>query len=269
MQLASLESCFSNSFTALKARSPVVLNITNYVAMDLTANALLALGASPIMAHAGAELEEMVGIADAVVLNIGTLDEGWLRSMLAAAKFAALKGKPVVLDPVGAGASKLRTEAAQAILDTGAVKVVRGNASEILALFGGVGGTRGVDSVADSGDAVLVGKAAAEKTQAVVTISGEVDYLFAPGGAALCRNGSARMTQVTAMGCTATSLIGAFVGVNADPFAGALTAMTVMGIAGEQAAAVSQGPGSFRVAFLDALGNFGVENFIKARAALL
>ena len=266
---ASIESCFSASFESLKARSPVVLNITNYVAMDLTANALLAIGASPIMAHAGAELEEMVSIADAVVLNIGTLDGEWLRSMLAAAKFAASKGKPVVLDPVGAGASKLRTEAAQAILDTGAVRVVRGNASEILALFGGAGGTRGVDSVAASSDAAAVGKRAAEKTQAVITISGEVDYLFAPGRAALCRNGSARMTQVTAMGCTASSLVGAFVGVSADSFVGAFTAMAVMGIAGEQAAAVSHGPGSFRVAFLDALGNFSLEVFSQARASLL
>jgi hydroxyethylthiazole kinase len=266
---ASLESFFSTSFECLKARSPVVLNITNYVAMDLTANALLAIGASPIMAHAASELEEMVGIADAVVLNIGTLDGEWLRSMLAAAKFAGVKGKPVVLDPVGAGASKLRTEAAQAILDTGAVSVVRGNASEILALFGGVGGTRGVDSVADSSDAVVVGKMAAEKTQAVITISGEVDYLFAPGRSALCRNGSVRMTQVTAMGCTASSLVGAFVGVSDDLFAGALTAMTVMGIAGEQAAAHSEGPGSLRVAFLDALGNFNLEAFSKARASLL
>jgi hydroxyethylthiazole kinase len=265
----SLDSFFSTSFQSLKARSPVVLNITNFVAMDLTANALLAIGASPIMAHAGAELEEMVGIADAVVLNIGTLDGEWLGSMLAAARFAALKGKPVVLDPVGAGASKLRTEAAQAILNTGAVRVVRGNASEILALFGGVGGTRGVDSVADSSDAVVVGKTAAEKLGVVITISGEVDYLYAPGRAALCRNGSERMTQVTAMGCTASSLVGAFVGVSADPFEGALTAMTVMGIAGEQAAAESQGPGSFRVAFLDALGNFSLEAFSKARASLL
>lgn len=266
---ASFDSYFSNSFNLLKARTPVVLNITNYVAMDLTANALLAIGASPIMAHAPEELEEMVGIADAVVLNIGTLDGKWLASMLAAAKFAALKGKPVVLDPVGAGASKLRTEAAQAILDTGAVRVVRGNASEILALFGGVGGTRGVDSVADSSDAVVVGKKAAEKTQAVITISGEVDYFLAPGRAALCRNGSVRMTQVTAMGCTASSLVGAFVGVSADSFTGALTATTVMGIAGEQAADQSKGPGSFRVAFLDALGNFSLETFSKARTEFL
>lgn len=268
MQPASFDSFFSTSFESLKARSPVVLNITNYVAMDLTANALLAIGASPIMAHASSELEEMVGIADAVVLNIGTLDGEWVRSMLAAAKFAAGKGKPVVLDPVGAGASKLRTEAAQAILDTGAVRVVRGNASEILALFGGVGGTRGVDSVADSSEAAAVGKMAADRTQAVITISGEIDYLFAPGRAALCRNGSVRMTQVTAMGCTASSLVGAFVAVNDDPFAGALTAMTVMGLAGEQAAVQSKGPGSFRVAFLDALGNFDSNAFSNARVSL-
>jgi hydroxyethylthiazole kinase len=241
-----------NDVLAIRQRAPLVHNVTNLVVMDVTANALLALGASPVMAHARQEVGDMAALAGAVVLNMGTLDDGWVASILAALEAAREHGKPVVFDPVGAGATAYRTETARSVLTAGGLSVVRGNASEIAALAGTAGRTKGVDSLDDS---VHVADAAAgllEHCQ-VVVISGEKDVVVSRNARCVLSNGCALMTRITGMGCTATAIVGAFLAVQDDPFLAAAHAMAVMGIAGEIAREQSEGPGSLRVHFLDAL----------------
>src|SRR5690606_30656687 len=138
----------------IRAEAPVIHNITNHVVMNTTANALLAIGASPVMAHAPQEVEEMVGIARALVLNIGTLSDAWIEAMILAGRAARQRGIPIVLDPVGAGATSYRTNTARRLLDEVSPTIVRGNASEIRALVSERGATRGVDSVHASEESI-------------------------------------------------------------------------------------------------------------------
>jgi hydroxyethylthiazole kinase len=237
----------------IRAGRPLIHNITNYVAMNLTANALLALGASPVMAQAPEEAGEMAGIAQALVLNIGTLSRPWVESMRLAAAAAKAKGIPIVLDPVGAGATRYRTETALGLLDSFRPGIVRGNASEILALVLAEAATKGVDSRRDSADALDAARALAGRFGAVVSISGPVDIIV--GGSDILRvaNGHPLMPRVTGLGCTASALTAAFAAVNASPFLAAAHAMAVMGIAGEMAAQGAAGPASLEVRFIDAL----------------
>jgi len=251
---------------AIRAKGPVVHNITNYVVMNSTANALLAIGASPVMAHAEQEMAEMVGIASALVINIGTLSEGWVRSMFKAAEAARKKGIPIVLDPVGVGATAYRTETARALIKAVSPEIIRGNASEIMALLDAGSKTRGVDSSAASEEAVTIGRELNRQSGSVVCISGATDYTIGPAGVIMTKNGHPLMTRVTGLGCTASALCGAFAAVKADPFLAAAEAMAVMGIAGEIAAARSQGPGSLQSNFLDALYMLSAE---QIEAALL
>lgn len=243
---------------AIREKAPVVHSITNYVVMNNTANALLALGASPVMAHAEEEMDEMVGIASALVINIGTLSPAWVRAMLRAAEAARTRKIPIVLDPVGAGATAYRTKTARELIRAVPPEIIRGNASEIMALLDTATRTKGVDSAASSDDAVALGRELHAKCGAAVCISGETDYTIGPAGVVRGRNGHVMMTRVTGLGCTATALCGAFAAVVADPTAAAASAMAVMGIAGEIGVAKSQGPGSLQVHFLDALYNLSV-----------
>lgn len=238
---------------AIRKQSPVVHNITNYVVMNSTANALLALGASPVMAHAEEEMEDMVGIASALVLNLGTLSARWIAAMRLAAETAARKGIPIVLDPVGAGATRLRTETAHALLRLAPLAVVRGNASEILALFGADAAARGVDSQHGSEAAVEAARALSRQYGSTVCISGATDFIVRGDHLLQVGNGHAMMTRVTGLGCTASALTGAFCAVNPDPFAASAHAMAVMGVAGEIAATAAAGPGSLQLRFLDTL----------------
>ncbi|MEW6334946.1 MAG: hydroxyethylthiazole kinase [Thermodesulfobacteriota bacterium] len=237
----------------IREKGPVVHNITNYVVMNSTANALLALGASPVMAHAEEEMEEMVGIASALVMNIGTLSPAWIRAMFRAAQAARKRRIPIVLDPVGAGATAYRTGAVRELIRAVPPDIIRGNASEIMALLDSDTRTKGVDSSASSDAAVDLGRALHAECGAVVCISGETDYTIGRAGVIRGRNGHVMMTRVTGLGCTASALCGAFAAVVSDAAAAASEAMAVMGIAGEIAAAVSAGPGSLQVHFLDAL----------------
>jgi len=239
---------------AIRERGPLVHNVTNLVVMDFTANALLALGASPVMAHAPQEVAEMAALAGAVVLNMGTLDEGWTASMLAALTAARQHGKPVVFDPVGAGATAYRTETARRLLEAGGISLVRGNASEIAALAGAAGRTKGVDSLDES---LEVADAAANllKFCDAVIISGARDVVIGREQRCVLSNGCEMMTRVTGIGCTATAVTGAFLAVQPDPFRAGAHAMAVMGIAGEMAGVQSGGPGSLRMHFIDALHN--------------
>lgn len=238
---------------AVRSQRPLVHNITNYVVMNTTANALLALGAAPVMAHAAEEVEEMVSIAQAVVINIGTLDAAWVQSMRAAVRAAADRGIPWILDPVGAGATRFRTDTTLMLLGEAAPAVIRGNASEIMALAGEAGTTRGVDSSAASEHAVDAAQALAAEYGCVVSVSGEVDRITDGSTVVQVANGDPLMARVTGMGCVATAMTGGFAGVTTRYHDAASHAMCVMGIAGEMAMEKAEGPGTFMPHFLDAL----------------
>jgi hydroxyethylthiazole kinase len=238
---------------SVRAQAPLVHNITNYVVMNTTANALLALGASPVMAHAEEEVAEMVGIASALVVNIGTLSERWIAAMRLAVAAAARRGIPIVLDPVGAGATAYRTRTVLELLELAPPTILRGNGSEILSICGAQGRTRGVDSAAASQDAVQAARDLHARLGSVVCISGATDFIVGPPGVYRVENGHPMMTRVTGLGCTASALCGAFAAVTREPALATAQAMAVMGVAGELAAERAEGPGSLQVHFLDAL----------------
>ena len=246
----------------VRETKPLVHNITNFVVMNFTANVLLAAGAAPVMAHAENEVEEMVAFAKALVLNIGTLDDAWIASMLKAGRKASALGVQIILDPVGAGATKLRTETAKRILAETNVTLVRGNASEILALGGGAAKTRGVDS-ADSVDAAAERAGTLARELGVpVAITGPVDFITDGKRVVRVANGHPLMGCVTGTGCGATAIIGAFAGVDADPVSAAATALAYYGLAGEYAADGAAGPGSFMIRFLDALHSLTLDEVL-------
>jgi len=237
----------------IRERAPLVHNITNYVVMNSTANALLALGASPVMAHASEEVEDMVGIAGALVINIGTLSGPWVNAMGKAAQAAKTRGIPIILDPVGAGATALRTDTSLALIQKGCPAVIRGNASEIRALYSAEQETKGVDSRHSSEDALEAAQQLSKQLDAVVSVSGEVDVIVSGSQVVRTANGHPMMPRVTGLGCTASALTGAFAAVNTNTLLAAAHAMAVMGIAGEMAAEKSSGPASLQMHFLDAL----------------
>ena len=238
---------------AIRAKSPVVHSITNYVVMNNTANALLALGASPVMAHAQEEMVEMVGIASALVLNIGTLSQEWIKAMFLAGEAGRKKGIPIILDPVGAGATAYRTRTARELLKETRPAILRGNASEIMATCGDLAQTKGVDSTEASHDALAAAHSLHKAYGCIISISGETDYIVGSDRTIRIHNGHAMMPRVTGLGCTATALTGAFAAVTPDPVLAAAQAMAVMGIAGEMAARKAEGPGSLQMHFIDAL----------------
>ncbi|HTP86497.1 MAG TPA: hydroxyethylthiazole kinase [Bryobacteraceae bacterium] len=246
-------SAIWNDIQRIRADAPLVHNITNYVVMNTTANALLALGASPVMAHAEEEVADMAAIAGALVINMGTLSRAWIHSMFLAGRAAHDCRKPVVFDPVGAGATRFRTETAHRLLGEFPIAVIRGNASEIRALCTADHLTKGVDSVHSSEDALDAAHALADKHNCVVSVSGAVDLIVSAGAVIRVRNGHPMMPRVTGLGCTASALTGAFAAVNPSPLHAAAHAMAVMGIAGELAIKDAHGPGTFQVRFLDSL----------------
>lgn len=238
---------------AVRDKSPLVHNITNYVAMNFTANALLAVGASPVMAHAVEEMKDMTAIAGALMINIGTLDAQWVEGMMEAGRAMAARGGVIVLDPVGAGATPYRTQVAWQIIEACHPTIIRGNGSEIMALVNADIKSKGVDSTASSSDALESAKQLARRTGAIVTISGATDYVTDGERVEQLNNGSPMQTLVTAMGCTASSMVAAFAAINPDPFEASLHAMALMGVAGEMAARRSAGPGSLLTNFNDDL----------------
>jgi hydroxyethylthiazole kinase len=237
----------------IRAEAPLVHNITNYVVMNATANALLAIGASPVMAHAVEEVEEMVRHARALVLNIGTLSAAWVEAMVKAGQAARQRGIPVVLDPVGSGATAYRTATAQRLLEQVGPTIVRGNASEIRSLVRAGAGPKGVDSQHTPDEILGEAEALSRQWHCAVSVSGPVDIVVAGGAVVRVANGHAMMARVTGMGCTATAITGAFAAVNPLPLQAAAHAMAIMGLAGEIAATRAQGPGTFFPHFLDAL----------------
>lgn len=254
------QELLSSAISAVRTSGPLVHNITNYVVMNNTANALLAIGASPVMAHWKDEMEEMTAIAGALVINIGTLDSEWIEGMKAAGLAASGRKTPIVLDPVGAGATSQRTKAAWEIINLCHPTIIRGNGSEIMALVDAGVKSKGVDSSASSGDALEAARKLATDTGAVVVISGETDYITDGTEVYAVDGGHPIMTAVTGMGCTATAIVGAFAAVVENPMVAATAAMAVMSLAGERAAVNSRGNGSMQLNFLDELYNLTPES---------
>jgi hydroxyethylthiazole kinase len=244
----------------IRTTSPLVHNITNYVVMNSTANALLSLGASPIMAHAIEEVEDITFISSALVINMGTLSKKWVDSMLLAIKKAKETNTPFVFDPVGVGASAYRTETALKIIETSTPTVIRANASEIMALAQLSQATKGVDSTMNTQDALEGAVLLSKKLGNTIVISGAVDYIVTGDRMSKIYNGNSLMAKVTGMGCTATAIIGACIAVEKDSHKAAVAAMAIMGIAGDMAKEVSNGPGSFQMNFLDCLHQISVED---------
>jgi hydroxyethylthiazole kinase len=253
-----------NDVEAIRAKSPLVHNITNYVVMNTTANALLAIGASPVMAHAIEEVEDMVGIASAIggalVINIGTLSERWIAAMDKAMRAAQERNVPIVFDPVGAGATPYRTATCKQLLQAHRPAIIRGNASEVMALLNSDVQTKGVDSSASTDAALETAKLVAQTYRCVVSVSGETDIITDGANIIRVANGHPLMTRVTGLGCTASAISGAFAAVNRDPLAAAAHAMAVMGICGEIAAEKSAGPGTLQLHVYDALHNLGLND---------
>jgi hydroxyethylthiazole kinase len=259
-----LPALTAQSLARIRERTPLIHNITNFVVMNDTANVLLALGASPVMAHAIEEVREMVAYAGALVLNIGTLEESWIEAMLAAGEEANARGIPVVLDPVGAGATTLRTTTTERIRSAIRVAVVRGNAAELATIAGMEAKIRGVDSVS-SGAPDSVARLAAARFGGAAVVSGAVDYVADATRVAEVRNGHPLMGRITGSGCMATAIVGAFLAVEPDPFLAGAEAMIAFGIAGELAAERSAGPGTFHPHLMDAVAALD-EATILARA---
>lgn len=257
---------------AVRNGSPLVHSITNFVVMNLNANVLLAAGASPVMAHAHEEVKEMANIAQSLVLNIGTLDPYWVESMKFALATAKARHIPVVLDPVGAGATPYRNQTLDELLAVGHPTVIRGNGSEILSTANAAIKTRGVDSSASANDALDAARALADRIQGTVCVSGETDHILdAQGRMARLNNGHVWMTRITGVGCSLTALIGAFCAVQSDAWRATVSAMALMSVAGEvaaeQALAQCRGVGTMAALLLDALQLLPEAEF-KARLKL-
>jgi len=237
----------------LREKKPLIHNITNFVVMNYTANALLACGASPVMAHAPEEVEEMVSFAGALVLNIGTLTPYWIDSMLKAGKRANELNIPIILDPVGSGATRLRTESAKRLMDEVRINVVRGNASEVLSLAHEGSRTKGVDAIHSVDEAADAAVALSRELDTTLAITGKVDLITYGERICMVHNGHELMGYVTGTGCTATVVIGAFLAMDQNSVEAATTGLAYFGLAGEKAASKAQAPGSFQIALLDAL----------------
>jgi hydroxyethylthiazole kinase len=250
------------ALNALRKAKPLVLSLTNVVTMDFMANCLLSIGAAPIMTQSLDEVSELLAISQAVNLNIGTLDKSFHERALQTASWAHGKQLPVILDPVGAGASQLRTNAAQSLLPF--VDIIRGNSSEIVALTEGRLGTNGVESRLDVPDAMNAAQTLS-RLQKVVVVSGRIDFVSANEHSQQLPFGSSLMSLVTGMGCTLTAVIAAFAGSGLSPYKAALYGTAYFGLCGETAALSANAPGSFRQAFIDTLYN---PNWVKMQECI-
>jgi hydroxyethylthiazole kinase len=243
-----------DSLRRLREAKPLVHQITNYVVMNETANATLALGALPVMAHAQEEVGEMAAIAGALVLNIGTLSPHWVEAMIHAGQVANQRGTPVVLDPVGAGATTYRTETAKRILDEVRVTVLRGNAGEVATLVGVDAEVRGVESIGAGGDPADLARQAAKTLDVVASVTGPVDHVSDGERVIAVANGHELLASITGTGCMSSAITGCFLAVSSDrPLEAAAEALVAFGVAGEDAAVDAKGPGSFHVNLYDAL----------------
>jgi hydroxyethylthiazole kinase len=243
-----------STLRSIRARKPLVHQITNYVVMNETANATLALGALPVMAHAREEVEEMARVASALLLNIGTLSEHWVEAMLLAGDAATAREIPIVLDPVGAGATRYRTETARRILDVVGVTVLRGNAGEIATLVGAAAEVRGVESMSTAMLPADLAREAARQLGVIASVTGPVDHVSDGVRVLAVANGDPLLATVTGTGCMSSALTGCFLaGKPEEPLEAAAEALAAFGAAAEAAAAGADGPGTFHARLYDAL----------------
>ena len=249
----------------IRAQRPLVHHITNMVVMNDTANITLAVGASPVMAHALEEVEEMVKLARALVLNIGTLTPEQIEAMVRAGKRANELGVPIVLDPVGAGATNLRTQSALRLLRELHISAIRGNASEVGTLVGVAAETRGVDSISLSEDREVVASRAAREFGCTVAITGARDVIADGQRLASVENGHPLLATITGSGCMATTLVAAFLAVESDVWLATTAGLVAMGLAGELAAPKAGGPGTFRSHLLDAVAALDEETIVRGQ----
>ncbi|SHI84006.1 hydroxyethylthiazole kinase [Clostridium cavendishii DSM 21758] len=271
-----MEACkrIAQLLEKVRNEKPLVHQITNYVTVNDCANITLALGASPVMADDILEVSDMVSIAKALVINIGTLNSNTIASMILAGKTANKLNIPVVLDPVGVGATKYRTDTAKRILDEVKISVIRGNLSEIKILNGIEGKTKGVDSTEEIflesnniEDIKLMAKSFAKNIKAAIAITGAVDIITDGETLYTVENGHSTMAKVTGTGCMCTALIGSFMAATNNSLLASLSGVTVMGLAGEIAFEnldkVNGGTGSLKVGILDAICNLNEEIILR------
>jgi len=251
--MSTLNTQLAETFSKLKEQKPLVHHITNFVVMNDTANVTLHLGALPVMAHAVEEVEAMASAAGALILNLGTLTPTWIESMRLAGKAANKRNTPVILDPVGAGATPFRTATARQLITELEVAVVRGNAGEIGALMGAGGEVRGVESTGSLEDPVAVAREAARAWGAVVALTGKRDLISDSERVLAVENGHEWLTTLTGTGCMATTAVACFTAVESDALMAAAGALAAYGLAAERAAERAKGPASFKVAFFDEL----------------
>jgi hydroxyethylthiazole kinase len=243
-----------STLRAVREGKPLVHQITNYVVMNETANATLALGALPVMAHAGEEVEEMARIASSLVLNIGTLSEHWVEAMLLAGGAASARRIPVVLDPVGVGATTYRTETAKRILDLVDVTVLRGNAGEVATLLGAQAEVRGVESISTGIEPAELAREAARRLGVIASVTGPVDHVSDGARVLAIANGHELLSTVTGTGCMSSAITGCFLAGKPDePLEAAAEALAAFGVAAEDAAESAGGPGTFHALLYDAL----------------
>jgi hydroxyethylthiazole kinase len=260
-----LLSKIATTLEQIRAKKPLIHHITNYVTVNDCANITLAIGASPVMADDIKEVEDMVGLASALVLNIGTLNARTVAAMLAAGLKAKSLRIPIILDPVGVGATALRTSTTAMLIREIRPSVLRGNMSEIKMIAGEAVGIKGVDSIADERDGVAVARQLSQKLDCVVAITGKTDIIAR--GEQICRidNGHEMLARITGTGCMATSLVGCFCGASDDCFIGAAAGVLTMGLAGElarQALKAGEGIGSYRMRLFDAIDQMSPEQLL-------
>lgn len=244
---------FAEILMRIREKHPLIHHMTNFVVMNDTANATLALGALPVMAHAKEEVAEMVSAAGALVLNPGTLTPEWVEAMLIAGKRANELAIPVIYDPVGVGATKLRNETGQRFLDLLKLAAIRGNSGEVGALAGAGGVVKGVESVEGVKDPVKVAQELAAKYNTVVAITGKRDIISDGRRVLGVDNGHPMLKTITGTGCMATTVVAIFCAVESDYMLATTAALACYGLAAERAARRAKAPGSFRSALLDAL----------------
>ena len=253
----------SDLFTRVREKRPLIHHITNYVTVNDCANITIAAGAAPVMADAMEEVCEMVTFAGALVLNIGTLNKGQIESMLLAGGMANDRQIPIVLDPVGAGATRFRTESAQRLLDELKITILKGNAGEIGILAGAEAFVRGVDSQGVTGDPSRIAQHFAKESGVTVVISGPTDIVTDGRRILLIENGHPMMGSISGTGCMAASVTGAFAAVTDDPVIASAAALAAFGIAGERAAAGARGPYSFKTALFDQMAALKPEDLLS------
>lgn len=254
----------TEALRALGERRPLVHHLTNYVTVNLVANVTLCTGALPVMAQSIEEVEEMASAASALVINLGTLDPDFVESALAAGRVANERGAPVVLDPVGAGATALRTRSAERVLSELSVAAVCGNAGEVATLAGLSAEVRGVESLSlQNGDARAATAAAARSLGTTVISTGPTDYVSGAGRTLAAENGHPLMGRVVGSGCASTAVVGCFAAVSGDTESldpgTAASALAYFGRAGEAGAGKADGPGTLEPRLLDALAAFARE----------